>query len=380
MQLKTWSVETRRTIMLEKQRQQAGDNSTQTIIETQVVLHGIDEARATEIARNQAQIAIRERFESESIAVANNRISRFDQKIIAKLAAQEMLDIFGDPSFLSVFQKAQISAAQTDTESDYEILSGLLSERAKRDTRKIRASVAKAVELIDLIDEEALTALTAFWVLANIVPVSGVPEHGLGALEEVYTPFIVDDLVPGTGWLAHLDSLNVVRHEIGSGLRTFSEFISSRCAGYVTSGFNLEEKEEISQDLRSVFDNKLDPGLELLSPHQYRPGYWRLPFKDKEGANQAYMDTLCTLNLNEVAGHEDALRKITDRIGEPNSDCVILFQEEYRRQKHISKAELWWDQINSGVTITPIGKAIAYVNAKRFHTLEGIDGFEHWIS
>ncbi len=362
----------------QKQSQQAGDNSTQTIVETQVNYQGISEERAVEIAQRQAQLAIRERFEAESLAVATARITRLDKMIIAKLAAAEMLDALGDPSFLSAFQKAQISAAQTDVESDYELLSGLLVERANRDARKVRASVSKAVEIVDLVDESALAALTAFWLLSYIHPVTGLPEEGLDVLEDLCAPFFADELPMGRGWVEHLDSLNVVRHDGFSTLKTFSAFLATRFSGYVAGGFTEEEASQLTLELSPLLGSPV--GAKFLVPHEYRPGYLRFPFHDRESAVEAYLQFVREQNLDGIVEREAGLRRVVEKINDPNTECISLFEESYRRRLHIAKAESWWDQLGNGVTITPIGKALGYVNAKRHHPLDGIDSFEYWVS
>ena len=76
------------------QRQRGGARSQQIQVARDLVL-GINEERATEIAREQSLIAIRE-FTAEGAIEASARIEKFDEKVVDDLAARGLPRPFQD--------------------------------------------------------------------------------------------------------------------------------------------------------------------------------------------------------------------------------------------------------------------------------------------
>jgi hypothetical protein len=113
----------------------------------------------------------------------------FDRKLVRDLAQDELLNAFADPAFLGLVQRAQINAASTERESDYDLLSKLVTQRAKDKDRYVAATVQKAVEIIHLTDEAALIGLTVMWMAFVSRPLAGALELGLTALDDTFAEF-----------------------------------------------------------------------------------------------------------------------------------------------------------------------------------------------
>ena len=120
-----------------KQRQEGGAGSQQIQVAGDLIqVNGVTEERAVEIAREQSRIAIQE-FTADAADEASVRINKFDEKIVDDLSARDLLDTLADPGFQILLRKAQLQAASTPDEVDYELLSKLLSERAGRTSKPI---------------------------------------------------------------------------------------------------------------------------------------------------------------------------------------------------------------------------------------------------
>ena len=96
---------------LGRQSQRAGSGSTQYQAgENIVVVEGITEARAREIAHNVARDAILEHAR-ESQELVQKRIDRLDDKLFAVMLDKGRLGSFSDPAFLRSYRQAQVGAA-----------------------------------------------------------------------------------------------------------------------------------------------------------------------------------------------------------------------------------------------------------------------------
>lgn len=149
------------TIMSDKQVQKAGDNAQQlqagTINVTNNIISGIDEKKAREIFNEMYTVA-RKEFTQEAYQCANERVTKFEEAFMPKvLNLEEALQKFSDPSFQFLITEAHKTAASTEREADYELLSELLLHRVKSDKdRKVYAGIKKAIGIVDQVDDDAL--------------------------------------------------------------------------------------------------------------------------------------------------------------------------------------------------------------------------------
>ena len=103
------------------------------------------------------------------------------------LSYDEKLSIFGEPGFQILIRKAQIAAASSERESDYEMLADLLLHRAEQhENRERRLGISKAIEIVDQIDDLALIALSIVYAVSKYTPVSSNIHEGFGALNKLY--------------------------------------------------------------------------------------------------------------------------------------------------------------------------------------------------
>ena len=164
----------------DKQAQRAGDNSQLMQAGTINIYNGIDEKRAREICAETYAVARRD-FTEDAYACANERVQQLEDTLLPKMQQIEgALSAFADPSFQFLLASAQRTAAATERDTDYDMLSELLVCRiTKGQARKSRAGISRAVEIIDKIDDDALCALTVVHAVNKVMPLSGSCKLGL---------------------------------------------------------------------------------------------------------------------------------------------------------------------------------------------------------
>lgn len=116
-----------------KQTQSAGDNSTQmqAVVINNTYVQGITPEQAHEIMRNIFE-GERKRWTEEASRIVEERVGNLENKIMPKfMAYDQTLEFFSDPAFQIALGKAQVSAAASNRESDYELLSDLLLHRVE---------------------------------------------------------------------------------------------------------------------------------------------------------------------------------------------------------------------------------------------------------
>lgn len=200
--------------MSDKQVQKAGNNAQQ--LQAEIInitnVSGIDEKRAREIFNEMYDIA-RKDFTQDAYQCANDRVAKFEEAFMPKMLKVEgALQKFSDPSFQFLITEAHKTAAATEREADYDLLSELLLHRVKKDKdRKVRVGIKKAIEIVDQVDDDALCALTVAYTVERLFPATGSIIQGLNVLENVFSKLCYTNLCKGREWLDHLEILDAVR-------------------------------------------------------------------------------------------------------------------------------------------------------------------------
>lgn len=191
-----------------KQIQKAGDGSQQIQAQNVYIANGISEQRVREICSEVAVAAISNNS-LEATGIAMQRIERFVDLLLPRIQRIEKdFESFSNPSFQVLLRKAQLTAACTERDIDYHILSELLVHRINNKSNiKKKASIAKAVEIIDQVDDDSLCAITVLHAVTNFVPLSGNILEGIGALASLYDKLDYENLPKDKNWVDNLSIL-----------------------------------------------------------------------------------------------------------------------------------------------------------------------------
>ncbi|WP_110239284.1 LPO_1073/Vpar_1526 family protein [Nocardioides gilvus] len=337
------------------QTQRAGDNAKQIMVAGDFN-ENITLDQAMEVAELVARRVVSEHFEKAD-ALGVVRIEKLNERVLNRLNALDKLSAFADPAFQVLLRKAHIGAASTERDGDYDMLSELLTQRVERgDDRPIRAGIDRAVQVVDLLDSQALNGLTVLQAASQFSPASGQVEFGLATMDRLFGQFEMEDLPEGFDWLDHLDLLDAVRASRSGTLRRFADYYGeSKTPGYLASGISSELVD-------GVLDNQGGNILrKAVIDHELKPGFSRVghpSLGSLEKALEAFRDEA------EVA-EAITLAKGTFGLGSVDPDLKEQFASALDAKPNLAILRAWWDAIPGSVHVTPVGRVLAVANAKR---------------
>lgn len=359
----------------DRQTQKGGDNSQLIQAGTlNVVYAGIDEKRAREICAEMYNVA-RNELTIEAYACANERVQRLEDYLLPKMLQVEgALNAFSDPSFQSLLVSAQRTAAITEREADYNLLSELLMCRIEKgQPRKARTGISRAVEIVDKIDDDALCALTVIHAVNNVTPISGLCKSGIETLAELFDKLIYMPLPSGTDWIDHLDILGTIRVNMLGRFKKTKEYLAERLDGYSSVGIKVE-----SDNYKKALEllSKVSLSRSILIPNEFLDGYVRLPVANKghledlnvERTGQNDNGEACIVSRKISSKELSALKSIwelyeTDNELKQSLDSSLM--NEWDSHPSLNAVHIWWDSIPYSFSITQTGTVLAHTNAQR---------------
>lgn len=355
------------------QKQKAGDNSNQFQAGTMIVNMGVDEKRVREIFDETFQVARRD-MTAEAYEIACQRVAQFEDDFVPKFQKVEgALDALRDPAFQFTLTRAHRTAASTDRHADYEVLSELLVHRVERKDDRIKSTgINRAIEVVDSVSDDALTALTVAFAVEKLRPASHNVAEGLDTLDTVFGELCNGPLPQGYSWMEHLDILDAIRVSSIGSLKKLEEYYSERIPSYCTTGIRIDSDEfKMAQEL--LAENVLSSSF--LSPNELDPQYVHLSISDESEISSLRITyqglengNMTTFTCSPSEAQQNALHKIYamyTRDAQTVERFKTLFKEEISRRPHLRVVQDWWNNIPRVFDITPVGTALAYANAKR---------------
>lgn len=360
---------------INKQDQRAGENSTQiqagTINNNYYSITGVSEATARDICRHEYQVAMQNWTEQASMIV-EQRVAKLEDKIMPKMIAfDNELKMFADPAFQILLRKAQISAASTDKDADYEMLSDLLLHRIQQDNNRERnLGITKAIEIVDQIDEIALAALSIVHVISMLIPIAPNVDLALQYLNDTYGKLLNGHSLPlGEEWMEHLDILSAIRMN-AKGIGAFNKmesFIPKVMDKFFVTGLpsDSQELQTIISDFNKngiptnvIIENPLVKGNMMLSTYIYDID--NLLFS----ANFSGQTVTFKPNENQIRTIKNAIEKFKSL--ENNDKPASIFWQKWNSYVNLYHVKEWFNQLPLLFNITSIGKALvaAYVAGK----------------
>lgn len=311
----------------------------------------------------------------EAREIAIERVNKFEMDLIPKMEKIEgAINHFADPDFQFVLTSAHKTAASTNKDSDYAMLTELLIHRVQKDKNKVTcAGVNRAIEIVDDISDEALIGLTVGFAVQQYIPVTGNISEGLDTLNQLFEKIGVDNLPKGIEWLDHLDVLDAIRLSTISSLKKYEQYIPERMPGYFVEGIkkDSEEYQKIEKMLR---DNGIP--CTIMCEHEFNESFCRLDVVSKEHIEDIYL----IYNIKNKEGQEQSVQKELSQeqkevlcniydmsVGNSQSKEKIIgnFSDEIEQYVALKRVREWWNSIPFSFQITSVGKVLAHANAKR---------------
>ena len=349
----------------DKNIQKAGDNSNQFHVENLTIVNGLTEQRARELYSEMSLKAIKE-CTQEATAVASARAEAFANDLIPRVEKIEKdFKSFSEPAFQFLLKNAQKVAVCSGRDVDYALLSELLVHRIKRGTeRKTGASIVKAVEIVDQVDDDALCGITIAHVIGNLYPVTGYIYEGMDVLENLYNKLLYTELPEGYPWLEHLEMLNAIKITPFSGNQKIDQIFARQLSGYLCAG--IEKGSDNYSKAVEILRNAMISDKVLIE-HELLEGYVRLPVANKLRIKELEMigpNFSREANNNEIDAFEKVLT-LYDSSNEKKELVTKVFMEEIKSRKALKKIYEFWNKIPRAIEITPIGRVLAHANAQR---------------
>ena len=355
--------------------QKARDNSQQMQAQTIIVNYGITEERCRAIYSELSEKALSDQT-TEGTAIAEQRIQKLEEKLLPRIQSLEKdFSSFSDPSFQILIKKAQRTAGCSNREMDYGLLTELIAHRINnKGSIKKKASIEKAVEIVDKIDNDALCGLTLFHAMNRFLPMSGIIEDGLKVIDDLYSKCQYDDLPRGQEWLDNLEILGAIRINQISSFNSFEDCLTNSWGGYACVGIKKSSQDyaDCCEVLKSVQISE-----SVLVENTLLEGYVRLPVVKRSGIEELEFSTQSIIPNTSVVisrrqqlsnEQKEALYKVYDKY---LKDTHLLeqvkkhFKEMLVSYEYIHKASQWWNQIKTSFNVTSVGSAIAQSNIKR---------------
>jgi hypothetical protein len=347
--------------MTTKKVQKAGNNANQ--IQAETVILGISEKRAREIFDEKLETALKS-FTAEALDEAKRRNAVFDESLIKRIVEEKAEAAFGDPSFQLLLVEAQKSAAATEREADYDLLSELLIHRHKKgENRNTRAAIVRAVEIVDQVSDEALLGITAFHSACTFVPRGRDLASGLKILDGLFSKILVEELPEGNGWLDHLDILDALRTSTFGGTKKLEEFWLSYNKDLCLKGIN-SDSEQYSQAKEILVKAGLDDSLLVKSTID--ENYYRIPVSRRSEIENLILNSNGK-NRPPTTAEIQALDEIFELYSEETISESAL-AEEIDRYDNLKKLRSWWNSLtDQSIHITSVGRVLAHSNAQRIN-------------
>lgn len=330
-------------------------------------VNGISEDRARAICHEEYSKALQE-WSFEAGTLVEKRVKKLEDVVIPKMIEQDAsLKIFGDPSFQLLIRKAQISAACSERDGDYEMLSELLLHRSEQNNnRERRLGISKAIEIVDQIDDVALTALAIVYAIDKYSPVSNIPEEGLKSLDNLFRILLNGKQLPdGESWMEHLDLLAAIRigiKGIGS-FKKMNNIISNKIPRYFFLGLPTDDERLIK--LKEQFIS-LGLPLSCFKPHYFKVGYEILAIFDSTD-NISLTKNGQLYELSQ--GQKDLINSAKELMhisGENDSEISSSFWQLWDSFPSLKQIRTWWDKLPVVFSFTSVGVALsnAYIHGK----------------
>lgn len=353
-----------------KQIQKAGDNAQQLQMVNPTFNVGITEQRAREIFSEMNAIA-RQSYTQDAYELAMKRVGMFEELLMNKVEQVDgMLEAFRDPSFQFLLVEAQKRAAASDREADFEMLTELLAHRIEnKDDRKTKASISKAIGIVDQVDDDALCGLTIIYAINACGATTGDISQGLYAMNYLFSTLCYRDLPTSFDWVEHLDILDAVRSSSFGTFKKFKDIYSATFDGYICAGIQKDSKN-YARALEILKEIELP--TDILVSHELNDGYVRLSVRNKDLLANVQLYTVIQGNgivKRKVTPQEvEALYKIWDLYS--NDTKVIeqvknAFMEKWDSFDILRQVRIWFEALPHSFSITPIGIVLAHANAQK---------------
>jgi hypothetical protein len=352
----------RRSAVVTKQDQRAGENSRQLQAGRDIIVAGVSAADVVEITQKEVARVLDE-LTLSARGKADTRIKALADRVITEFKDRpEVFGAFSDPDFQYSLRDAGRAAASNDDEHTERLLVDLLANRAKEgNSSRVRLATSQAIRAADKLSLEALNGLTALWAVGSLSPLTDLFANQLMSLSNTARVLVELGLPSDGGWVRDADVLNLVRVHYGALMsRTpHKAILEKKMAVNLVTGIDMETSSALVAAATSAV-----PELgEHLLPHPLKPGFVRLGGHDKS--------ELLT-KLPSSAAESAELQQLIEQnsYGSTDPAAAAKLDETVAGIASLTALTKWWDS-TPPVDFTVVGDVVAFVNARRHLSFQG---------
>lgn len=304
--------------------------------------------------------------DSNDIALA--RIDDLKNLTLPRIEKMEhTLEDFKDPATQRFLLEAQQEAMVTDSPDAMKLLSDLIVEHINNYSHKDKqVTIRHAVKVIGEIDPDALRAMTVYYIVDELIPISGNMSKGLSLMNNLVHPLLSSPLPTGSHWIEHLALLNAVRILSIPNAPQLDDYFSRKVDGYVCIGIreNSPQHMQAEELLKKAHIN-----AKILVPNELLPGYVRIPVSNKTFLSKIVFPT-GNPKHHITPSEEQAISSIFN-LYEHNSKLQFQVTQKFKSQfsqfEGLATSNEWWSQIPTPFELTLVGTVLAVLNARRYN-------------
>lgn len=336
------------------QIQQIGDNSSQTIIENLTnTITVTNEVSVSDIVSFTTTLSTQVTQQALALCtqiskdICINRMEAFESRWTPVITKMEgVVNHLVDPKFQFMLRDANISAAKSSREQDFDMLTQLLvCHVEKGKDMKIDAGINRAIQIVNEVDNDALCGLTCVTSLLNTMPSFGGIYEGLKAIDLLYSKLLYTELPDGTDWIDHLHILGALNIQTGH-FHKLEKILWEALDGYVCVGIK-EGSREHEDALGLLKEKGYYPSV--FTKNECLEGYLRLPIVRKNQLN---------LELRPILDYYSKDKSLFEQV----KSNFLKIWDSFGNLKTVRE---WFNSIPLYFRISSIGMALAQTNAKR---------------
>lgn len=294
-----------------------------------------------------------------------SRAQQFADKLTEKIIEEKIQDKLNDPGILMAIHKAYRIAGSTEREDDYTCLSNLVTCRMKHGKdRSIRASVERAIDIVDQISDDAIVGLNMYYIVTNMGTTHYNLLSSINLIDDIYSKIMNKSLPVGNAWLEHLDILKTIRlyPPMIKYEAKFEYCIDKIFKNCFIAGIKKDSKEY--NDAINICNRE---GLHnIFVENELLDGYVKVFFDNRKDIDELYL-VLNGKNISLASSQKEALNTIFDMYDCSDNVKNILHKkilDEALKKEHIMKVAEWFDSIRQSLSLTMVGRVLAHSNIK----------------
>jgi len=338
---------------MNEQSQKAGADSQQYQAGRDITI-GVTAQEVVNITRAEVERSVDHlTAAAKEVAEARNR-ALGDRIIEAFQGRPELFQAFADPDFQFSLRDAARAAASTDDEHTEQLLVDLLTNRAEEGgSTRVRLATSQAIRAADKLSKDALTGLTAIWVLSYLSTWGDTFAARMAQRSTTAAKLIALGLPSDQAWVSDLDILNLARVQSMMARQQYADLLAQRFSEFLVTGLDKTNDRTLLDDAQRVVP---EIGL-LLAEHPLKPGFIMLTPSDEVAVFASLPASAADIEIVKLLVGKNGYG-MQDNTARANLAAAVA------ETASLATIQDWWQQ-TPAFDLTVAGDVVGFVNARR---------------